>query len=130
VRARISRDDYVVVPSTERFGAALGAADLALARAGGSVWELAAAGLPAVLVPYPHATADHQTRNAEHFERAGGAVVVPDSELERAVVVVRSLIEDDAELAAMSEAMLGAARPDAAEEIAEELVHLAAAPRR
>ena len=84
VRARVSRDDYVVLPSTERFGAALGAADLALARAGGSVWELAAAGLPAVLVPYPHATADHQTRNAEHFERAGGAVVVPDSELARA----------------------------------------------
>jgi len=130
VRARVSRDDYVVLPSTERFGAALGAADLALARAGGSVWELAAAGVPAVLVPYPHATADHQTRNAEHFERAGGAVVVPDSELERAVVVVRSLIEDDAELAAMREAMLGAARPDAAEEIAEELVHLAAAARR
>ena len=84
VRSRVSRDDYVVLPSTDHFGAALGAADLALARAGGSVWELAAAGLPAVLVPYPHATADHQTRNAEHFERAGGAVVVPDSELERA----------------------------------------------
>jgi UDP-N-acetylglucosamine--N-acetylmuramyl-(pentapeptide) pyrophosphoryl-undecaprenol N-acetylglucosamine transferase len=130
VRARVSRDDYMVLPSTERFGAALGAADLALARAGGSVWELAAAGLPAVLVPYPHATADHQTRNAEHFERAGGAVVVPDSELERAVDVVRSLLADEAELAAMREAMLGAARPDAAEAIAEELVQLAATARR
>jgi UDP-N-acetylglucosamine--N-acetylmuramyl-(pentapeptide) pyrophosphoryl-undecaprenol N-acetylglucosamine transferase len=130
VRARVLRDDYVVLPSTVRFGAALGAADLALARAGGSVWELAAAGLPAVLVPYPHATADHQTRNAEHFERAGGAVIVPDSELQRAADVVRSLLVDDAKLAAMREAMLGAARPDAAEEIAEELVQLAAAARR
>ena len=130
VRSRVARDDYVVLPSTERFGAALGAADLALARAGGSVWELAAAGLPAVLVPYPHATADHQARNAEHFERAGGAVVVPDSELERAVDVVRSLLGDEAELAAMREAMLGAARPDAADEIAEELVQLAATARR
>ncbi len=130
VRARVSRDDYVVLPSTERFGAALGAADLALSRAGGSVWELAAAGLPAVLVPYPYATADHQTRNAEHFERAGGAIVVPDSELERAVDVVRSLLADEAELVAMREAMLGAARPDAADEIAEELVQLAAAARR
>ena len=129
VRSRVSRDDYVVLPSTERFGAALGAADLALARAGGSVWELAAAGLPAVLVPYPHATADHQMRNAEHFERAGGAVVVPDSELDRVPDVVRSLLADEAELAAMREAMLGAARPDAAEEIAEELVRLAAAAR-
>ena len=130
VRDRVSRDDYVVLPSTERFGAALGAADLALARAGGSVWELAAAGLPAVLVPYPHATADHQTRNAEHFERAGGAVVVPDSELGRALDVVRSLLADEEKLAAMREAMLGAARPDAAEEIAEELVQLATAARR
>jgi UDP-N-acetylglucosamine:LPS N-acetylglucosamine transferase len=55
---------------------------------------------------------------------------VPDSDLERAVDVVRALIADDAELAAMREAMLGAARPNAAEEIAEELVHLAAATRR
>lgn len=130
VRDRVSRADYVVLPSIERFGVALGAADLALARAGGSVWELAAAGLPAVLVPYPHATADHQTRNADHFERAGGAVVVPDSDLPRAIDVVRTLLEDEAELAAMSEAMLGAARPDAAEEIAEELVQLATAARR
>ena len=84
VRSRVHRDDYVVLPSTERFGAALAAADLALARAGGSVWELAAAGLPAVLVPYPFATADHQAKNARHFERAGGAVVVPDAELGRA----------------------------------------------
>jgi len=130
VRARVSRDDYVVLPSIERFGVALGAADLALARAGGSVWELAAAGLPAVFVPYPHATADHQTRNAEHFERVGGAVVVPDSKLPRAIDVVRTLLEDEAELAAMREAMLGAARPDAAEDIAEELVQLATAARR
>ena len=53
-----------------------------MARAGGSVLELAAAGLPAVLVPYPHATADHQTANARYMERAGAAVVVPDAELD------------------------------------------------
>ena len=51
------------------FGAALAAADLAVARAGGSVFELAQYGLPAVLVPYPHATADHQTTNARWMER-------------------------------------------------------------
>ena len=54
-----------------------------LARAGGSVWELAAAGKPAILVPYPYATADHQTKNARYFERAGGAIVVPETELGR-----------------------------------------------
>ena len=46
------------------------------------VWEIAAAGKPALLVPYPHATADHQTKNARYFERAGGAVLVPEEELD------------------------------------------------
>jgi UDP-N-acetylglucosamine--N-acetylmuramyl-(pentapeptide) pyrophosphoryl-undecaprenol N-acetylglucosamine transferase len=127
VRTRVSRPDYVVLPSTERFGAALSAADLALARAGGSVWELAAAGLPAVLVPYPHATGDHQAQNARHFEQAGGAVVVADDELDRVPAVVRSLLGDAARLAQMRQAMLRAAKPDAAEEIAKELVALARA---
>ena len=72
----MQRDDYVLLPSTDDFGAALAAADLAISRAGGTVWELAAAGTPAILVPYPHATADHQTQNARYFERGGGAVVV------------------------------------------------------
>jgi UDP-N-acetylglucosamine--N-acetylmuramyl-(pentapeptide) pyrophosphoryl-undecaprenol N-acetylglucosamine transferase len=129
VRSRVRRDGYVVLPSTERFGSALASADLALARAGGSVWELAAAGLPAVLVPYPFATADHQAKNARHFEQAGGAIVVPDAELGRAVDVVRSLLDDDSRLDAMRAAMLRAARPDAAAEIADELVRLATARR-
>jgi UDP-N-acetylglucosamine--N-acetylmuramyl-(pentapeptide) pyrophosphoryl-undecaprenol N-acetylglucosamine transferase len=130
VRARVRRDDYLVRASVDRFGAALGAADLALARAGGSVWELAAAGLPAVLVPYPHATADHQARNAHHFERAGAAIVVPDEELDRATQVAAALLEDDARLGPMRAAMLGVAKPGAAAEIAEELIELAAAARR
>jgi UDP-N-acetylglucosamine--N-acetylmuramyl-(pentapeptide) pyrophosphoryl-undecaprenol N-acetylglucosamine transferase len=130
VRGRVTRPDYVVLPSTERFGAALSAADLALARAGGSVWELAAAGLPAVLVPYPHATGDPQTANARHFERAGGAIVVPDAELRRAPELVRSLLGDPRRLAEMREAMLHAAKPGAADAIAEELITLAGAARR
>ena len=129
VRARVDRPDYVSLPSLERYGLALSAADLALTRAGGSVWELAAAGLPAVLVPYPHATADHQMKNARHFERAGGAVVVRDDELPRAVDIARALLDDRGRLDAMRAAMLRAARPHAAERIAEELVELAAAAR-
>jgi UDP-N-acetylglucosamine--N-acetylmuramyl-(pentapeptide) pyrophosphoryl-undecaprenol N-acetylglucosamine transferase len=122
---RVSRPDYRLYAFTEEFGAALGAADLVLARAGGSVWELAAAGKPAVLIPGEFATGDHQTKNARYFERAGAAVVVPEAEAERAPDVVRSLLAAPERLAEMSAAMLRVAKPDAADEIAEELLALA-----
>ena len=127
LRARVSRPDYRLLPSTEDFGAALGAADLVLARAGGSVWEIAAAGKPAVLVPYQHATGDHQTLNARYFERGGGAVVVPDDELERVPDLVRELLADPQRRERMGAAMRRLGRPDAADEIAEELIALASA---
>ena len=123
--ARVSRPDYRLFPFTEEFGAALGASDLALARAGGSVWELAAAGKPAVLVPCLFATGDHQTKNARYFEQAGAAVVVSEAEADRAPEVIRSLLDDPHRLAEMAQAMFRVARPDAAEEIAEELIALA-----
>lgn len=129
LRGRVSRPGYVLLPSTSEFGAALSAADLAVSRAGGTVWELAAAGTPAVLVPYPHATGDHQALNARHFERGGGAVVVPDAEIARVPALVDELLASPARLAEMREAMARLARPGAAEEIAEELIALAAAGR-
>jgi UDP-N-acetylglucosamine--N-acetylmuramyl-(pentapeptide) pyrophosphoryl-undecaprenol N-acetylglucosamine transferase len=122
---QVRRDDYKLVPFTDEFGAALGAADLVVARAGGAVWELAAAGKPAILVPYPFATADHQAKNARFFERAGGAVTVPETELGRVADLARSLIGDPERLKEMAEAMKRVARPAAADEIAEELVALA-----
>jgi UDP-N-acetylglucosamine--N-acetylmuramyl-(pentapeptide) pyrophosphoryl-undecaprenol N-acetylglucosamine transferase len=125
LRARVQRDDYVLVPSTNEFGGALAAPDLAVSRAGGTVWELAASGTPSVLVPYPHATGEHQLLNARHFERGGGAVVVPESELDRVAGVVAELLDDPSRLASMREAMLAMARPHAANEIAEELIALA-----
>ncbi len=124
---RVRRKDYRLVAFTDEIGAAYAASDLALARAGGSVWELAAAGLPAVLVPYPFATADHQTKNAGYFERQGGVLVVPESELGRVPELVRSLLNDPQRLAALSRAQLAAARPDAAAEVADELIRLASA---
>ena len=100
-----------MIPETDRIGAAYSAADLVLARAGSSVFELAAAGKPAILVPYPFATGDHQALNAEHFVRAGGAIMVRDLDLEDVPDHVRSLLDDPA--AARADGRGDAARREA-----------------
>ena len=127
LRESVSRLDYRLLPFTDDYGAALGAADVVLSRAGGGVWELAAAGKPAILVPYPLATADHQTKNARYFQTAGGAILVPEDELGRVPEIVRSLLGDPRRLEEMGAAMRRAARPGAADEIAGELMRIAAA---
>jgi UDP-N-acetylglucosamine--N-acetylmuramyl-(pentapeptide) pyrophosphoryl-undecaprenol N-acetylglucosamine transferase len=111
------------------FGDALAAADLTVARAGGSIFEVAAAGLPAVLVPYPHAAADHQTANAAWMVDAGAAVVVRDEDVtpRKLDEVVGALLEDTGRLAAMAEASRGLARPGAARDIAREVLKAAGA---
>ncbi len=124
VAGRVARPGYVVLAFTDAFGAALAAADLVVSRAGGVVWEFAAAGCPALLVPYPHATADHQRKNARYFARGGGVVLVPQEELDLGRQV-DELLGDPSRLAAMGEAMRGLARPEAAAVIAEELLGLA-----
>jgi UDP-N-acetylglucosamine--N-acetylmuramyl-(pentapeptide) pyrophosphoryl-undecaprenol N-acetylglucosamine transferase len=110
-----------------RFGEALLASDLVVARAGGSIFEIAAHGKPAILVPYPYATADHQTANAAFMERAGAAVVIPDGELTGARLAneVGRLLSDRGRLAAMGRASAAVARPDAAKDIAHELLAVA-----
>jgi len=123
---RPTRTDYVLLPFTDDFGSALSAVDLVVARAGGSVWEIAAAGKPALLVPYPEAAADHQTANARYFERGGGAVVVPETELDLKRQV-EELLADEERLERMATAMRSLARPDAADAVAEELIALASA---
>ena len=111
----------------EDFADALAAADLAVSRAGGSVFEIAAHGVPAILVPYPHAAADHQTTNARWMADAGAAVVIADGELtaERLARVVAELLADRTGLAMMAAASRGLARPDAAREVARELEEVA-----
>jgi UDP-N-acetylglucosamine--N-acetylmuramyl-(pentapeptide) pyrophosphoryl-undecaprenol N-acetylglucosamine transferase len=126
LRGRVSRPDYRLFAFTEEFGAALGASDLVLARAGGSIWEVAAAAKPAVLVPGDFATGDHQAKNARYFEERGGAIVLPEREVWRAPDVIRALLADPARLEEMTRAMRKLARPNAADEIAEELIALAA----
>jgi UDP-N-acetylglucosamine--N-acetylmuramyl-(pentapeptide) pyrophosphoryl-undecaprenol N-acetylglucosamine transferase len=106
------------------FGEALLASDLCVARSGSSIFEIAAHGRPAILVPYPHATGDHQTANARWMEQAGAAVVVSDAELTAARLrsQIEALLADPARLAAMGRASAGLGRPDAAQRIAEEVL--------
>jgi UDP-N-acetylglucosamine--N-acetylmuramyl-(pentapeptide) pyrophosphoryl-undecaprenol N-acetylglucosamine transferase len=112
---------YVLLDYLTPFGIALAAADVAVGRSGGSVFELAQYGLPAVLIPYPHASADHQSSNARWMADAGAARIVTDAEL-----TPRRLREaTDAILAdrqAMSQAAERLARPDAARDIAHEIL--------
>jgi UDP-N-acetylglucosamine--N-acetylmuramyl-(pentapeptide) pyrophosphoryl-undecaprenol N-acetylglucosamine transferase len=112
-----------------RFGEALLASDLVIARAGGSIFEIAAAGKPAVLVPYPYAAADHQTANARFMEEAGAAVLIPDHELTgaRLATEVGGLLADPGRLTAMARASAALARPDAARDIAHEVLAAARA---
>ena len=80
-----------------------------------------------MLVPYPHATADHQTGNARWVERGGAAVVVPDDELDgpRLAREVAGLLGSSERLQSMQRAALGLARPDAAARIAEGVLEIA-----
>jgi UDP-N-acetylglucosamine--N-acetylmuramyl-(pentapeptide) pyrophosphoryl-undecaprenol N-acetylglucosamine transferase len=106
------------------FADALTAADLVVARAGGSVFEIAAHGLPAILVPYPRAAGGHQNANARWMSEAGAAITIPDAELTgpRLAREVTALLADGGRLAAMVAASRGLARPDAAAEVARELL--------
>jgi UDP-N-acetylglucosamine--N-acetylmuramyl-(pentapeptide) pyrophosphoryl-undecaprenol N-acetylglucosamine transferase len=110
------------------FADALAAADLVVARAGGSVFEVAAHGRPAILVPYPHAAADHQSTNARWMVDGGAAVAIPDGELNAARLAreTAALLADPQRLRTMAAAARRLARPDAAWEIAGELLEAAA----
>lgn len=137
VRAELERratrfERYRLVPYTAKLAPAMAAADLVVARAGGSVAELAALGRPAVLVPYPYATADHQRKNAEWMVKAGAALMVADAELDgaRLARLVSELFGDPARLAALAAASRRAGRPDATRRVADEVEGLVAARLR
>jgi UDP-N-acetylglucosamine--N-acetylmuramyl-(pentapeptide) pyrophosphoryl-undecaprenol N-acetylglucosamine transferase len=122
--AAAAADRYTLLAYEPDLGDALAAADLVLARSGGSIFEVVAVGRPAILVPFPFATGDHQTANAEWMKAAGAASVIPDAELsaERLQAEVTPVLEDSARLEAMASAARGLARPDAARRIADEVL--------
>jgi len=119
-----------VEPFVADMGAAYAAADLVVARAGAMTCaELTAVGLPAILVPYPYATDDHQRRNAEVLVQAGAAEMILDAELdgERLARGLRGMLEDASRLASMAAHSRALGRPDAAERVADECLRLAPA---
>lgn len=112
----------------DRMDSAYAAADVALCRAGaGTVAELAVTGLPAVLVPYPFATGDHQRENAAELVAADAATVVPDAEADAATLapIIEGLAADRARLARMAAGARSVGRPDAADELARWVLELA-----
>jgi UDP-N-acetylglucosamine--N-acetylmuramyl-(pentapeptide) pyrophosphoryl-undecaprenol N-acetylglucosamine transferase len=112
---------YQQVRYEDRMDLVFAAADIVVCRAGAStVAELAAVGLPAVLVPLPGAPGDHQTANARALERVGAAVVVPDGALtvDRLASELDALLADPERLAEMSRSALSVAHPGAAAALA------------
>lgn len=118
-----------VMPYIDGMGDALAAADLVLSRAGASsIAEIAALGVPAVLVPYPFATADHQTTNARYLTDAGAAVLFADDEVSGDAFAdeLLSLVSSAERRAEMREAARGLAQDRAAAKLADELEAVAA----
>lgn len=97
-------------------------ADIVICRAGAmTISELCAVGLPSILVPYPHAIDDHQTRNAEYLVEAGGAILIADKDLTKQSLAQQfsALLRDQQRLAAMRKAAKKLARPDATRQVAD-----------
>jgi len=120
-------EDYTLLDYEPNLGDALAAADLVLGRSGGSIFEVVAVGRPAILVPYPFATADHQSANAEWMRSGGAAMVIADAELTaaRLAAEVGVVLGDEARLGKMAAAAQRLAKPDAARRIADEVLEAA-----
>ena len=104
-----------VFPFISSMGKAYEWADLILCRAGAStVAEICAAGVPAIFVPFPAAIHDHQTKNASLVEKAGGAVVIPEKEINAVESVILNFFANPGKLAEMSKKLLKLAQPEAA----------------
>lgn len=121
---------YQAFAFLDDFPLALAVADAVVSRAGGSVAEILARGVPSLLVPYPLATGDHQTVNARMVAEAGAALLIADADLDAGGLAeaVSSLLDSETS-ARMRKAALDLARPDAAVRIAEVVVELVAARR-
>ncbi|HPP74364.1 MAG TPA: UDP-N-acetylglucosamine--N-acetylmuramyl-(pentapeptide) pyrophosphoryl-undecaprenol N-acetylglucosamine transferase, partial [Armatimonadota bacterium] len=121
-------DGYVILPYIEDMATAYSAADLVVSRSGASsIAEITVSGLPSILIPYPFAHANHQKANAQAVSRAGGAIILEESEIDGQTLagVIIDLAEDKNKLAAMAEASRRIGRPDAVGEIVQVVLDVA-----
>jgi UDP-N-acetylglucosamine--N-acetylmuramyl-(pentapeptide) pyrophosphoryl-undecaprenol N-acetylglucosamine transferase len=126
--ARFEVEGATVVPFVDDVASAIAEADLIIARAGAvTLAEISAIGRAALLIPFPHATDDHQAKNAEAVARHGAAVCLreADADLDRLAIEIHRLLTDDAARVAMSAASRDLGRPNAAYEVAADLLALA-----
>jgi UDP-N-acetylglucosamine--N-acetylmuramyl-(pentapeptide) pyrophosphoryl-undecaprenol N-acetylglucosamine transferase len=126
--ARISTDNprHRILEYVDDLGRYLAATDVVVSRAGaGSLFDIAAAGSAAILIPFPYATGDHQLHNARYFTERGAAALMDDAEVDAASLRrrVEDLLEDDGRRERMAELVRGLATPDAAGEVAGRLLH-------
>ncbi|MCK5125772.1 MAG: undecaprenyldiphospho-muramoylpentapeptide beta-N-acetylglucosaminyltransferase [candidate division Zixibacteria bacterium] len=128
VKARLNKRDFVVslFPFSNDMKSVYAAADIAIARAGAlTIAELTACGIPAIFIPYPHATADHQTHNAEAIVEAGAAEMITDSKLDEVDVLTRAvdILRSD-NYTTMKQAAAEIGQPGAAAQIAKDIFSL------
>jgi UDP-N-acetylglucosamine--N-acetylmuramyl-(pentapeptide) pyrophosphoryl-undecaprenol N-acetylglucosamine transferase len=124
---RLSTDNsrHSILEYVDDIGPYLAAADVVVSRAGaGSLFDIAAAGKAAILIPFPYATGDHQLHNATYFTERGAAELMPDAEVDAASLRrrVEGLLHDGGRRERMAQRMKGLATPHAAGEVAEKLL--------
>jgi UDP-N-acetylglucosamine--N-acetylmuramyl-(pentapeptide) pyrophosphoryl-undecaprenol N-acetylglucosamine transferase len=125
--ARLSTENprHRILEYVEDIWRYLAASDVVVSRAGaGSLFDIAAAGRAAVLIPFPHATGDHQLNNARYFTERGAAELMPDSEVEEAALRARveELLNDDSRRERLAARIGALATPEAAGDVAERLL--------
>ncbi len=128
VRSTVRSSNCELVDFTDRPGELYRRATIAISRAGGMVLsELAAFGIPAILIPFPYATDRHQDANARYLTAHGAAVVLDQNSLSGLVSEVRRLMDDSERRARIADAVRSLARPQATQDIAERIEQCLAA---
>ncbi len=125
ITSRLSRVKYL---DEDKIKNAYASADLVVARSGsGSVFEIAAVGLPSILIPLPHAAQDHQRENAIAYAKTGAADIMEQNNLKPSLLLmeIEKLFSNPQEMQQMADAAKNFSKPEAAEKIAKEILLIA-----